>query len=574
MSLRQSQSALHGWCGLLVGWLVFVVFVAGTVAFYREGLNRWMRPELARVEQPMRVLAGAQRFLEQRAPDARSWSIAMPGTETPGAAVTWRPEPGGEAGGRGRNRALIGAQGVAVTPRETLGGDFFHQFHFNLYYMPGVWARWLVGVAAMVMLVALLTGIVTHKRMFRDFFVLRRGKGQRSWLDGHLASAVLALPFHLMITYTGLVTLMVALLPWVTVAGYADGSKYYEALYPAAPPVERSGRPMPLVDLTALVRDAERRLGGRAGHIEVSDPGDGAARVTVSRAGSSMLSARGPKIAYDGVTGKMVWQSPPPGGASVTAGAMVGLHAGRFADGWLRLIYFLCGVAGSVMVASGLVMWTVKRRARLADPARPDFGFHLVERLNITAIAGFPLGVAAMLWANRLLPDDMAGRAVWEVHSLFIAWAAALIFALVRRPSSGWVGLFGLTGALLFALPLYNMLATERGLIATLPSGDRMLAGIDVGLMVFGVAFVAIAGRIARHGATIARVRPRRVLARPLRALGWAVVAVALPITIAAQGWVFGPIWWMGVLISGAALVFLALNLIPVRSERGQPPAL
>ena len=62
---------------------------------------------------------------------------------------------------------------------------------------------------ALLMLVAILSGIVTHKKIFRDFFTLRRGKGQRSWLDGHNATAVLALPFHLMITYTGLVTLAV-----------------------------------------------------------------------------------------------------------------------------------------------------------------------------------------------------------------------------------------------------------------------------------------------------------------------------------------------------------------------------
>lgn len=510
---RQSQAFLHTWAGLLLGWLLFAVFVSGTVAFYREGLNRWMRPELARIEQPEQVLAGAQRFLREKAPDAASWAIYLPTTSMPGAQVSWRPQPvEGEAPrrrGRNRNQALIGADGQPAEARETRGGEFFYRFHFDLYYMPVIWARWLVGIAAMMMLVAILSGIVTHKKIFRDFFTLRRGKGQRSWLDGHNATAVLALPFHLMITYTGLVTLMVTLLPWATMAAFPDQSKFYDALYPEAESVERTGRSVPLADLAGIIRDAEARLGGHAGYVEVSQPGDAAARVTVLRAGSSMLSSRTPRITYDGTTGQPVWVAPPQGAASVTAGAMIGVHAGRFANDWLRLLYFLCGVAGSVMVASGMVMWTVKRREKLPDPTRPYFGFRLVERLNVAAIGGFPLGIAVMLWANRLLPVGMAERSAWEIHCLFIAWGAALLLALVRRPQPNWVALLGLTGVLLAALPVYNIVATQRGLFASLMAGDGVIAGIDIALLVFGGAFLAIARRVARHRPAQPRVRRR-----------------------------------------------------------------
>ena len=80
---RQSQAFLHTWSGLLLGWILFLVFVAGTIAFWREGLNRWMRPELARVEQTMRVLAGAQAFLTKTAPDAKSWFIPVANARSP-----------------------------------------------------------------------------------------------------------------------------------------------------------------------------------------------------------------------------------------------------------------------------------------------------------------------------------------------------------------------------------------------------------------------------------------------------------------------------------------------------------
>ena len=514
-SLRQSQSTLHTWSGLLLGWVLFLVFATGTIAFWREGLNRYMRPELARVEQPMTVLAGAQAFLERKAPDAKSWFITMPSERLPGAQLFWQPQPKKgdhpRRGGRGRRdtSALIGADGHPVEARETRGGEFFYRFHFDLHYMPVIWARWLVGVASMMMLVAILTGIVTHKRIFRDFFTLRRHKGQRSWLDGHNAAAVLALPFHLMITYTGLVTLMALLMPWATVANYTSDVKLFDALFPHAEDVQRTGRPAPLVDLTTLVKDAERRLGGPVGIIEVSEPGDGAARVSVSRAPSTLLNTRTPKITYDGTNGALVWRSPPPGGAAATAGVMVGLHAGRFADTALRWIYFLCGVAGTLMVASGLVMWVVKRREKLPDPSRPHLGFRVVERLNVAVLAGFPLGIACMFWANRLLPVGMTGRADWEINTLFIGWGAAALLVIVCRPAESWPALLGTTGGLLALVPVYNLIGVDRGTIASLAAGDLLPAGVDATLLVFGAGFIAVARRVARYQPPV-RARTRR----------------------------------------------------------------
>src|SRR5256885_4150372 len=76
--------------------------------------------------------------------------------------------------------------------------------------MPRIWGRWIVGFATMLMFVAIITGVITHKKIFTDFFTFRPRKGQRSWLDAHNATAVLALPdrkstrlnsSHLVISY-------------------------------------------------------------------------------------------------------------------------------------------------------------------------------------------------------------------------------------------------------------------------------------------------------------------------------------------------------------------------------------
>jgi hypothetical protein len=151
------------------------------------------------------------------------------------------------------------------------------------------------------------------------------------------------------------------------------------------------------------------------------------------------------------------------------------LHMGRFGDLPTRWLYFIVSLAGTAMVGTGLVLWNVKRRSKLPDPDRPHFGFRLVERLNIATIAGLSIGMAGMLWANRLLPVEMAQRAEWDarhVHRL-----GATLFWAMGRPASGLDRVLWAGAAVLALLPVVNALTTDRGLLASLRAGDWVFAG-------------------------------------------------------------------------------------------------
>ncbi|MDQ0143445.1 putative iron-regulated membrane protein [Cupriavidus necator] len=220
---------LHTWSGLLVCWVLLLMFCGGTASYYKEEISLWMRPELHRTvpadggtQMPAaQVAQNALRYLEREAPDAARWFITLPDARREAVNVLWTYQPGQaprDADGKPRRfatRQLDPATGAPLqAARETRGGEFLYRLHFDLHYMPARWARWIAGFCAMFMLVAMVSGVITHRRIFADFFTFRRGKGQRSWLDAHNALAVLPLPFHLMITYTGLVTLLFMYMPW------------------------------------------------------------------------------------------------------------------------------------------------------------------------------------------------------------------------------------------------------------------------------------------------------------------------------------------------------------------------
>ena len=202
---------------------------------------------------------------------------------------------------------------------------------------------------------------------------------------------------------------------------------------------------------------------------------------------------------FDGVGGQLLQIKDRVGAAAETRGVMYALHLGRFSDYPLRWLYFLVSLAGTAMVGTGLVMWTVKRRARLPDPARPYFGFRLVERLNIAAIAGLSVAMAAFFWGNRLLPAEMVDRKVWEVDLLFIVWGATLLYALLRPAKRAWIELLWLAAALLILLPLLNGITTDRGLLQSLAAGDWLFAGFDLTLLAFGGLHALLAIRTQRH---------------------------------------------------------------------------
>lgn len=46
-SFRQAMAWLHAWSGLVVGWVLFAIFVTGTASYYRTDISDWMRPELS-----------------------------------------------------------------------------------------------------------------------------------------------------------------------------------------------------------------------------------------------------------------------------------------------------------------------------------------------------------------------------------------------------------------------------------------------------------------------------------------------------------------------------------------------
>lgn len=515
--LRQSMSWLHTWAGLIFGWVLFAMFLTGTLAFFRPEITSWMQPEIqARPTPAVQAVDLAQRYLTEHAPDAKRWFITPPSNREPLIQMLYQvPKP--KPGERGFVRVKLDpVSGQAVAGRETRGGDFFYRFHFELE-TAFPWGRWLASIAGMFMLVAIISGIITHKKIFTDFFTFRPKKGgQRAWMDGHNVLSVLGLPFHLMITFSGLVLFMVMLMPAGIQAVYENPRQYTDEVFKSfkiTPPLDQ---PAPLVPIAPLVAQAQDHWHGRVGRVTVNNPGDAGATVTLVRDAADGVSygRLAPYMRFDGVTGALQEGEDDLSATVQTAGVITGLHLGLFAEPLLRWFYFLVSLAGTGMVGTGLVLWIAKRRqkARPGD-VREAFSLRLVDGLNAGTIAGVVFGVAAFFLANRLLPAEMPGRQVWEVRAFFSAWGLSLVYAFLFQRRK-WQDLLAIAAASLALVPVVNAFTTSRHLGVSLPAGDWVMAGFDLTCLASAALFGWMARKAARARKAPAKARAERPAAK------------------------------------------------------------
>ncbi len=503
---------LHTWVGLWFSWLLFAVFLTGSLAVFSEAITHWMTPEHhaaeahaaeqtpAKVDRERRLELAVQ-YMTRHHPGAGMWEIWPVDRFHDNGLVTYWFDKNGQYADAELNpdtgeELPEDSHGAA---RATLGGTHFVDFHYNLHDEPV--GLWIVAFAAMAMLVAMVSGVVTHKRIFKDFFTFRVKKGQRSWLDAHNATAVLTLPFQFMIVYTGIVISSVSLMPAPMTAMYGTGmeaSRQYLAELMGEDKPTPTGTPLAVPALEPIVARAEQMIGQSARAIVINNPEDGAMRIgvygwTESADARTSISSTSGMVEFSGATGEVLRMRQPGGvhggAAPLTRQVMSDLHMVKFGGLAMKWLYFLCGLAGAAMMGTGAVLFMVKRRTKMGN----EFGaatarvYRLIEGLNVAAMAGLAIACIGYLWANRLLPVSLPQRAGWEIRVFFIVWALTLAHAWLCTPRRAWIWQLGLLSALCLLLPALSLLTLGDHPVAQIARGDWESAGVELTSVVTGL---------------------------------------------------------------------------------------
>jgi len=493
---KASMLWLHTWFGVALGALLFAIFWTGSLSVFYKEIDRWMMP-MTRLQLPASVSLDAMRPAADalaHGANAPHWKVYLPTTKEPVHNViypsntdsaTLFPEAPGSIMAR---RFLDPNTGAPLEDPGTLAGDFLYSFHFKLALRRFPVGYYPVALAGMAMLALIVSGTLVHGRIIANFFLFRRQKKARASLDLHNAVGILGLPFHFLITLTGIIFFYNLHYPLPLSIPYGEEAGGYNREAIAAYARPEAGIPAEPASLDKMAAEAARIWGRPVGTVRVYHPGDQNAYALMMPRDDSAVSDIRDSLFFDVPSGELLYnQVAKP--ALATERFIVGLHLIHFRHWPVRWLYFLLGLSGCVLIATGFLYWLESRRKR--HTALGLRGVRFVEGLTVGSTTGVIIATLAFLIANRLLPSTMPVRAAAEVGWFYFGWLAAYAHAWLR-PGSAWYEQAKTIAVLAVAAVVLNATTTGDHLLRTIARGDWAVAGVDMMLLVSaGIAAVS-----------------------------------------------------------------------------------
>jgi uncharacterized iron-regulated membrane protein len=535
-NFRISMTWVHTWFGLVLGYVLMICFFFGALSVFDREIDRWAIPKTRFEPQPLPsfdnllkpifdqmqphpvdMAATADRVIGNL-PDPKTMPMASLYAYTThrdpvlsiGAefSIPNKPKNSSDDHLHVHGWATIDPRTGESIPDDSLkiGSQWFYPMHYSLNWHWKNIGYWVVGLAALVMLAALVTGVIIHRKIFREFFTFRPEKRvQRSTLDLHNMTGVVALPFHFFFALSGLIIFAGIYLPVgsTMLKPLHDQHGILEAERTGLPH-EPAGIAVPLASVDAMVVEAKRRwaardMAGEVGFLFIDHLGDQNSFVSIYRAGSDRVALVGEAIHFKASSGEVLREDPPRTVVSEINEFMTGLHLQHFEHWLLRWLYVVGGLLGCVCIATGFIFFVEKRKQQ--HNKTNSQGARVVDALAVTAVTGMLIATISMLVVNRLLPADLAGKGDWETNAFWGGWLLAFFHSAWRSSpvaragfNPAWREQCWAIALLAITAVLLNWMSTGDHLVKTLFTQTYLaVAGVDLSLLATaGLSIVAL----------------------------------------------------------------------------------
>lgn len=497
-TFRASMNWLHTWAGVTLGSLLFAIFWMGTLSVFDREIDLWMKSSTRLMPASLSSIDAIHHELGPPETSVEQWYMLFPTERDPVLRIIYR-EPGGPFVSRAANSATMK---WLPDPGTWAGTRFIFRFHFGLHLSLWSIGYWIVGLAGMAMMALCVSGVIIRRRIFTDFFRLDpERKPRRLLLNLHTTMGVLGLPFHLMISLSGLIIFFAVYFPSTRDLAYrADREAFNrEAFCSFSRP--RIGVPgaMPVSLDDLLIESLQMWDGGKPFLLRIWHPGDANSYVEVRRSFEDSVTMATNVAYFDAATGALL-QSSTTAPVMTAQRFISGLHFIQFRHWTLRWLYFVLGLAGCVLIATGYLFWLESRRKK---HERLGLGsVRVVEGLTIGSVTGIIIATLAFFVVNRLLPLGFTfaryDRAALEIWSFYLAWLATFVHAWSRW-RNGWVEQCWAIAALAVSAVILNWITTGDHVVRSLAHRHLWpIAGMDILLLIAAGSAVATALRLRR----------------------------------------------------------------------------
>ncbi|MEM7360246.1 MAG: PepSY-associated TM helix domain-containing protein [Pseudomonadota bacterium] len=513
---------LHSWSGVVLGLFIFVVSLTGCFALFDHEIKTWedqnLRAELPANPTPIHDTFTA--WVKQTAGENKVQFATMI------FPSNYEPYYHGLLQFRDADNARVfehekwhASSGEMLPHREGGLSEWLLDFHRDLMWPESLGGRQvgraIVGIAGIVLMISILSGIIAHTKIVREFFTLRFQNTIRlKWTDTHKVLGLWVMPFYTMIAFTGaFLGIIVIMSPIIAALSFKGDT---EALIDAVigPPTEPRGVMAQMLSIDE-VRALQNPGNGEFPYSVVSENwGDEAAEYRIFYPVQKELG-RFELRTISGVSGELIKSEPInelSSGNRVSA-SIAPLHYGTYGGFWLKVLYFILGLSLCVVTATGLMMW-IERRLHGKEGNRSQQFYQRLGKLVIGVTLGLPVATASIFYLDKLYTGIEDSRLWWTGTSYFLVWLACILFSMVARIGEYKLvkGLFLLNALLFIGIPVMHWQVVP----GSFSTGTMMpWMAVDVALLIFGLCLLVLAQFLPKH-----RIQPERNRPKKARQIG------------------------------------------------------
>ncbi|MEL7536473.1 MAG: PepSY-associated TM helix domain-containing protein [Pseudomonadota bacterium] len=509
---------VHSWVGAVTAILIFVIAFTGAVSvFGRPELKIWANEA---IHQPQaHEPAAIEALVKERAADVPAdyldeITVLFPAVRSAPNLTVYFQHERETADGKTENHVirfdhhpqtleLIERSEGEIREVFTTGqkdmADFIITFHADLH-LGNPWGLLLTGLLGLTLFASIVTGVITHRKVLREAFTFRPFRSLRLlFTDSHKALGVWGLLFHGTIAFTGafLGLAVVVLFPaaaFVAVGGDIDALA--DKFLPLGAP-EKSGVAAPITFAEALAEVEETSSGPVVSLNLLASTDENGVALVNTLAGDGIV---GYTYRYQ-TTGTVLEQayttfSRVGGAGGPILDAMFPLHFGNFAGTAVKFLWLFLGLSTAFLAVSGMMIW-IERRVYGSTGSLAEKTYRRISRMTVGGCAGVVVGFVALFHAQLLLPVPGKAFGFWLGVVFFGVWAASLLWAMLRSNE------YRSTKELLFVAAILSVLVAPMNAVVTgnhlanaLTHGHLVTAGVDLTMLLAGIAVFAIALRL------------------------------------------------------------------------------
>lgn len=515
--------AIHGWSGILLGLLLYVVICTGVAAVFAQEINDWSSPLAHPVAGFPPGLDGVVQKLAGEVGPEFLQDVAI--SESAGGRFNIRyhrneQDPAGKPSERGVEFELDPQWQVLqrragweneIEDRRRAGGiaDFLINLHIRLH-IPDPYGSFVTGILGLAMMIAAVTGFIVHRHLIADLFTLRLNRDALlRRRDLHVVAASWNLPFAFILAFTGSFFSLAASvgLPAIAMVEFGGNQeKLADTLYGTAR-VE-NGAPAPLASIERMIADARLRSGAEPDYVSIEHYGRADSSVTISTElpSNTLVYAT---YRYDGTNAELLRKQPPigktPSIGSSLVGLMYPLHFGNFAGAMSKAVWVTLGFAAAYVTLTGMLLWT-RRRTEIPAWRRMARWVHYVGY-------GLPLALVCAPYAffgfpRSQIPVGTLQGVAFVAVALLVAIATVSVENLDRLRR--W--LLRCSAVALLGLPIIRWGTGGMAWDVAWTAGLPAVPAVDVALIVIGCATFGVAR--SRQLQTIEPQPPHRCVTR------------------------------------------------------------